>query len=250
MAMLTRHQIRLAGRWLAAGAGLAATSYAAYVATMWCRYGRATRHVDTEDRDALLDQFMPTYEVAERHHVGIAAPAQITFEAATEMYLQQSPIVRGIFKAREWVIGSHPAREPQTRAFLTRDACDRLGRAGRDSGPGDRDGRGDTAVDGRCRLPSAATRGIRRLSRTGAREDCLDVACRSERCRGIDLPDGDTGCHHRSDCPSKGPVVLGIRVAWHHLDSLGVARTVENGGGTPESCGGRPSRHALMWSGS
>src|ERR1700694_1386520 len=117
--MATRHKIGLAGRWLAAGAGLAATSYAAYVATTWYRYGRVTRHVDAADRDALFDQFMPTYEVAERHHIRIAAPAQITFEAATEMHLQQSPIVRGIFKAREWVMRSHPARDPQTRAFLT-----------------------------------------------------------------------------------------------------------------------------------
>src|ERR1700680_2206672 len=117
--MVTRHQIGKAGRWLAAGAGLAATSYAGYVGTTWYRYGRVTRHVDAEDRDTLLDQFMPTYEVAERHHVHIAAPAQITFEAATEMCLQQSPIVRGIFKAREWVMRSHPAREPQARAFLT-----------------------------------------------------------------------------------------------------------------------------------
>jgi hypothetical protein len=76
---------------LAAGAGLVAVSYAAYVATTWCRFGRVTRHVGGEDRDALLDQFMPTYDVAERHHVHIAAPAQITFEAATEMCLQQSP---------------------------------------------------------------------------------------------------------------------------------------------------------------
>ena len=61
---------------------------------------------------------MPTYEVAERHHIRIAAPAAITFAAATEMYLEQSPIVRAIFKAREWVMRSHPASEPEARAFL------------------------------------------------------------------------------------------------------------------------------------
>jgi hypothetical protein len=117
--MVTRHQIGLAGRWLAAGAGLAATSYAAYVATTWYLYGKVTPQVSGEDRDALLDQFMPTYDVAERHHVRIAASAQIAFEAATEMRLQQSPMVRGIFKAREWIMRSHPAREPETRAFLS-----------------------------------------------------------------------------------------------------------------------------------
>lgn len=116
--MVTRHRIGMTGRWLAAGAGLAAASYAAYVATTWYRYGRATRHVGAEDRDALLDQFMPTYDVAERHHVRIAAPAEITFAAAAEMYLEQSPIVRAIFKAREWIMRSHPGSEPESRAFL------------------------------------------------------------------------------------------------------------------------------------
>ncbi len=116
--MVTRHQIGLAGRWLAAGAGLAAASYAGYVATTWYRYGCVTRPVDAEDKDALLDQFMPTYDVAERHHVRVAAPAEITFAAAAEMFLEQSPIVRAIFKAREWIMRSHQAREPEPKGFL------------------------------------------------------------------------------------------------------------------------------------
>jgi hypothetical protein len=118
--MATRQRIEKLGRWLAAGAGLAAASYAAYVAATWYRYGRMTRHVGAEERDALLDRFMPTYDVAERHHVRIAAPAEITFAAAAGMYLEQSPMVRAIFKAREWIMRSHPAREPESRAFLTR----------------------------------------------------------------------------------------------------------------------------------
>jgi hypothetical protein len=61
---------------------------------------------------------MPTYDVAERHHVRIAAPAEITLTAATEMDFQQSAIVRGIFKAREWIMRSHTARDQGTRAFL------------------------------------------------------------------------------------------------------------------------------------
>ncbi len=116
--MGTRQQVGLAGRWLAAGIGAAAASYAAYVATTWYRYGRSTDRADGKDRDALLDRFMPAYEVAERHHVRIAAPAAITFEAATQMYLQQSPIVRAIFKARERIMRSRPAPEPQARGFL------------------------------------------------------------------------------------------------------------------------------------
>jgi hypothetical protein len=113
-----------AGRWLAAAVGLAAASYAAYVATAWFRYGKVTRRPDdVEDdveQDALLDQFMPAYDVAERHHVRIGAPAAVTFQAASEMYLEQSTIVRAIFKAREWIMRSHAVREPAIRAFLDR----------------------------------------------------------------------------------------------------------------------------------
>jgi hypothetical protein len=61
---------------------------------------------------------MPNYEVVERHHVRVAAPAEITFAAATEMDLQQSAIVRAIFKGREWILGSHAPRNQATRAFL------------------------------------------------------------------------------------------------------------------------------------
>ena len=117
--MVTRHYIALVGRWLAAGVGLAAASYAAYVAITWYRYGHVRRQAGGEDADPLLDRFMPTYDVAERHHVRVAAPAEITLEAATEMDLQQSAIVRGIFKAREWILRSHPAPDPETRALLS-----------------------------------------------------------------------------------------------------------------------------------
>jgi hypothetical protein len=101
------------GRWLAAA------SYAAYVATTWYRYGHVRHPAGGQDADPLLDRFMPTYDVAERHHVRIAAPAEITLEAAAEMDLQQSAIVRGIFKAREWIMRSRPARDQETRALLS-----------------------------------------------------------------------------------------------------------------------------------
>jgi hypothetical protein len=115
---MTKQKADSAGRWLAAVVGLAAASYAAYVATTWFRYGRVTRRSNDNDRDALLDQFMPAYDVAERHHVQIAAPAAVTFQAASEMYLEQSTIVRAVFKAREWIMRSHGARKPEVTAFL------------------------------------------------------------------------------------------------------------------------------------
>src|SRR6476646_3271510 len=99
MSGLREHRIGTASRWLAAAVGLAAASYAAYVATAWFRYGKATRP-NNDDRDVLLDQFRPAYDGAERHHVRVDAPAAVTFQAASDMYLERSGIVRTIFKAR------------------------------------------------------------------------------------------------------------------------------------------------------
>jgi hypothetical protein len=118
MSGFREHKIVTACRWLAAAVGLAAASYAAYVDTAWFRYGKVTRPANGNDRDALLDQFMPLYDVAERHHVQIAAPAALTFQAASEMRVEQSPIVRAVFKAREWIMRSHARRQPEVRAFL------------------------------------------------------------------------------------------------------------------------------------
>jgi hypothetical protein len=108
---------RLAGKWAAAGVGVAAASYAVYAAVAWSRYGRVMRP-SGEDADALLDRFMPSYEVVERHHVRVGAPAEIAFAAATEMDLQQSPVVRAIFKGREWIMRSHATRDAGPRGLL------------------------------------------------------------------------------------------------------------------------------------
>ena len=98
---------RAVAKWLCIGMGAAAASYCAYVTTTWCRYGR-TSVPNSEDRDPLLDRFMPLYEVVERHHVRVAAPAAVTISAAREMDLQASFIVRTIFRSRELILGATP----------------------------------------------------------------------------------------------------------------------------------------------
>ena len=72
--MSTTRRTRRAVGWTVGAAGLAAAGYAAIAGMTWCRYGRASRP-DLDERDALLDQFMPEYEVAERHCIRVAAPA-------------------------------------------------------------------------------------------------------------------------------------------------------------------------------
>jgi hypothetical protein len=88
---------------------------AAFVMTRRMLLGLKRR---AEDRDVLLDRFIPAYDAVERHHVRIDAPGPIVYDAATEMHLEQSPIIRAIFRARELVIGSHQRPEEQPSAFL------------------------------------------------------------------------------------------------------------------------------------
>ena len=94
----------------------AAASYAGYAAVTWLRYGQGSRSAGDE-HDQLLDRFMPEYEVAERHHIAVAAPAAVTFTAAKDHDLLHSGVVRAIFKARQIVLGGTD-RAPQRRGLL------------------------------------------------------------------------------------------------------------------------------------
>jgi hypothetical protein len=104
-------------RWTAGGLGLMAVGYATVVGTTWYRYGRIPS-ASADERDPLLDQFMPEYEVAEWHHVRVAAPAATTLLAAADTDLQQSKIVRAIFSARELVLGAEPDAETRPKGLL------------------------------------------------------------------------------------------------------------------------------------
>jgi hypothetical protein len=100
--------------WLAVGAGFATALYATHAGFSWLRYGHPARPA-SDETDQLLDQFIPAYEVVERHHVLVGAPADVTLAAACDMDISQSAIIRSIFKGRELVLGGHPdsVRRPQ-----------------------------------------------------------------------------------------------------------------------------------------
>jgi hypothetical protein len=108
---------RTAAKWVAIAAGVAGAAYGAYVATAWLRYGRTARGAPDE-ADALLDRFMPSYEVVERHHVHVRAPAAVTLGAAREADFQDSPVVRWIVRAREVIMGATPDRRQRPRGLL------------------------------------------------------------------------------------------------------------------------------------
>ena len=98
-------------------AGLAAVSYAVYAGVTWLRYGHPA-HATPEDADAFLDQFMPEYDVVERHHIDVAAPADVTFAALMEMDLEDSRVIRAIFKGRELLLGADADRTPHARGLV------------------------------------------------------------------------------------------------------------------------------------
>ena len=113
----TTSHLRSRLRWLTAGAGLVAAVYVTWVGTAWFRYGRVPRPAGTE-ADALLDPFMPEYEIVERHQVRIAAPTAVTFAAARELDLLRGRVVRVIFKSREWILGATPDEHVRPRGLL------------------------------------------------------------------------------------------------------------------------------------
>jgi len=113
----TRRQLRVAARMIAIGGGVVAAAYAGSAGITWWRYGAPPRP-DRDAADPLLDRFMPAYEVVERHHIGVEAPAAITLAAAREQDLFGSPAIRTIFKARELALGATSDHEPRPRALL------------------------------------------------------------------------------------------------------------------------------------
>ena len=115
--MSRTHGMTRAMGWTAGGLGLMAMGYATIVGAIWSRYGHLTS-ASPDECDPLLDQFMPEYEVAERHHVRVAAPAAITLAAAADTDFQQSRIIRAIFKARELVLGAEPDAETRPKGLL------------------------------------------------------------------------------------------------------------------------------------
>ena len=115
--MNTKVRTRSLLRQLSVGAGLAFGAYVTYAGVAWWRYGRPSAPKPVE-RDQWLDRFMPAYDIVERHHIRVDAPADVTFSAACDADLLQSPLIRVIFKAREAMLGSAPDPVARPRGLL------------------------------------------------------------------------------------------------------------------------------------
>jgi hypothetical protein len=90
--MRTSRNAAMIGRALLAATGWATVAYAAVAGVTWWRYGKVATAGEAE-ADPLLDRFLPSYEVVERHHVSVDAPAAITLAAARDQDLQNSAVV-------------------------------------------------------------------------------------------------------------------------------------------------------------
>jgi hypothetical protein len=101
--------------------GVAAASAAlvgvGYVGLTWLRYGK-TKAENTRP-DALLDRFMPRYEIREFHETRVAAPAEVAFAVARELDMQGSAIVRALLKGRELLMGADSTNPRQPQPFLS-----------------------------------------------------------------------------------------------------------------------------------
>ena len=109
--------VRMTARLVTVAAAVSAAAYAAYVTNAWRSYGNPPAPQPEED-DELLDQFMPEYDVVERHAISIAAPAAEVLASAKEQDLLELPLVRAIFKARELALGASADDRVQPRGLL------------------------------------------------------------------------------------------------------------------------------------
>jgi hypothetical protein len=92
------------GKLVGFAAASAALLGVGYVGLTWLRYGKS--EAENTRPDALLDRFMPRYEIREFHQTRVAAPAEVTFAVAREIDMQGSALVRAIFKGRELLMGA------------------------------------------------------------------------------------------------------------------------------------------------
>jgi len=122
---MKRTFVRRTAGVLAGGAAAAAAAYGAYAGLAWLRYGHAPVPRHPEEEDGLLDRFMPLYDIVDRHHVDVHAPAHLALATACSLDLMKTPLASAIFKARELVMGARPSGEDVPAGLM--DAAQAIG---------------------------------------------------------------------------------------------------------------------------
>jgi hypothetical protein len=111
--MKKKDMMRVAARTAVAGVAIGAAGYAVLATSAWVRFGRAQRVRSPEREDVLLDSFVPTYDIVERHQIAVDAPASVTIACARDMDFADACLSRALFKAREMVLRAQPTPEPK-----------------------------------------------------------------------------------------------------------------------------------------
>lgn len=112
---MLRRYVRAVVQGLAVVAGVCAAGYGVYVVYAFAGYGHARV---AQQSDALVDRFVPVYDVREEHATFVRASAATTMAAAQRVSFDDSPLIRGIFRAREIVLGAKPEAERSSPAFV------------------------------------------------------------------------------------------------------------------------------------
>jgi hypothetical protein len=113
---MSTYRIPARATWLGGAVGVAAAAYLAQAGWTWLRFG-AVAPADGADAEPLLDFFMPAYDIVERHHVRLEAPADVALAAAADVDLLQSPLARAVFTLRELALGGEPDTRAHPRAL-------------------------------------------------------------------------------------------------------------------------------------
>jgi hypothetical protein len=90
--------------------------WSAYAAATWLTFG-PTR--SSASADPLMSRYLPRSDIAEVHRTRVAAPAAATYEAARRMDLQQSGVIRAIFRGRELMLRSAAPPRPAHLPLVT-----------------------------------------------------------------------------------------------------------------------------------
>ena len=133
--MNRKSYLRASARWLAAGVGVTAPAYGAYVGMTWYRYGEAAPP-SPEEQDPLLERFMPALNAFAGGYYGLSGADGVPRE-----WLAGSPfsdyvvpslvlfvVVGGalalaalmVFRGHPWHV---PLRAPQRRSSRRGSSC-------------------------------------------------------------------------------------------------------------------------------
>ena len=104
--------VRTATKVAAGGAAIAAAGYAALAGAAWLRFGHPQRAGTRGEHDHLLDGFVPEYDVVERHHILVNAPAVMTLECARGLDMGEAWLPRMLFKTRELMLHAQAVPPP------------------------------------------------------------------------------------------------------------------------------------------